>query len=76
MAELITDWSSADPRLAALLRSIADMHGPQRWAAEAALHTFQAQHCTALIGAYEERQRDSARRSRRIREARQQQGQS
>lgn len=71
MAELIIEWSSADPKLAALLRSVADLHGPARWAAEAALHTFQAQQCNALIGAYEANRRDSERRSRRARETRQ-----
>ena len=70
MAELIVEWKSTDPDLARLLSSVAAMHGVERLAAEAALHTFQAQHCQQQIGAIERERADSKRRSTRARASR------
>lgn len=50
MPRLITEWSTDDPSLARMLRQISRLHGVQRLAAEAALHTFLAGHCHEQIG--------------------------
>jgi hypothetical protein len=51
-AELTVEWSSPDPQLAALLQSVAALpeRSPERLAAEAALHTWHAQHLHKQIG--------------------------
>jgi hypothetical protein len=70
MAELIVEWKSSDPDLARLLASVEAMRGVERLAAEAALHTFQAQHCQQQIGEIEAQRADGRRRSARVRAAR------
>lgn len=44
MPRLVTEWSTSDPGLAEMLRSIADLpeHDPTRHELEALLHTQQA----------------------------------
>lgn len=70
-AELVTEWSSSDPRLAAMLRSIAELPewSEERLAAEAALHTFQAQLAHERIGRIR-LERAQAERNRRAARAR------
>lgn len=52
VALLRTEWSTDDPKLAKMLRQIAalDEWSEERLALEAALHTWQAQHCYRRMG--------------------------
>lgn len=52
MPRLVTEWSSDDPDLAQTLRFMAALpdRSPERLAAEAALHTFQATELQRELG--------------------------
>lgn len=66
MARLITEWSSDDPGLADMLRSIAEVpeHSTARLELEAALHTWQAGWLHRQIGALRAEETQSARNRR------------
>lgn len=67
MPRLITEWSTDDPRLAEMLRSIAEEpeHSVERQELEAALHMMQARFCWARADRMRARAREDEARARR-----------
>lgn len=69
MARLVTEWSTNDPGLANMLRSIAEFpeYSIERMELEAALHAWQAGHLNREIGQMRAEQTQSARNRRAAR---------
>ena len=66
MARLITDWSTDDPLLGEMLKSIAEEKDDVlRLELEAGLHTWQAQHCIKTAARLELYREGYVRRKKR-----------
>ena len=69
MPRLITEWSTDDPGLAEMLRSIAEFpeYSVERIELEAVLHSWQASHLYRLLGEMRAERTQSARNRRNAR---------